>query len=886
VLSGIGPGLYFLGLVLALGAVLRKWYDPVPSRLLALFALLPFLLFGRALIGGEVLLPLANLRQAIPYRQLPPTDRPAVGLQGDLVRQIAPWQLEVRRALADGRWPLWNANAGAGMPLMGDPQSQSFQPLIVAGYPFDVWAGVGITGALRVFLALIFLFLFLRRLGLGEPPAALGALAFGLGGFLLLWLGWPVANSAALLPLGLYAVARADGPGGRRDTFLLYLAGLGLFLGGHPETVLYALAMIGLLLLVRAWSRPRLLVRGAAALVLAGLTAAPVLLPAREYLPASQRSVLLSIQLAPRPVSDLWADLWKPETLAFWRDHAERRLLPVAVPRVYGDHSVYRGDTNVIEDAGGFAGTLTLLLALSAMVPGARRRFPQERLAMGVLVACLLLIAQPPGFENLAFRLPGIGPTAIHRHHRTLMLVALTASWLAACEVERWRLGESRRAVHAALAAVLAGLVAWGYLAQPHQEPGSWMAVQLAALGLGLALLFLRVRPAAWLLTAVVAGELLLFHLPANPTGPRRLAWPVTPPLRFLLDHAGADRMVGLGAAVLPANFPLVYGLADVRIDNPSLPDRYAQVVAPISRPSLTPNFHRPEQPVYALLGARYVLTRSGAVLPEPLRLVFRDPSGWVWERPDALPRLFLPMRGQIFTGGDWRVWLGGNPNFAVRALVQSTADRDRNWRARAPRTSTIGIVALEPAHLRARVVLKERRLLASSVFQDGNWHLLDRREKQPVILVNGPFIGAWLQAGEREIDLIYRPRSFVIGCLLAALSLAIAAAWWVRPPSIAPVLSSNHERDPRTGGGPGRGGTLLAVVWARGSLSDRPHRGLHARQTGLEDARPAGRIDVRQPGRRGVRGDGLRGCPSPALQWQSAVRDQAVLSNRGCCEG
>jgi hypothetical protein len=33
-----------------------------------------------------------------------------------------------------------------------------------------------------------------------------GAIAYGLSGFLLLYLGWPLANQAALLPVLLYAV--------------------------------------------------------------------------------------------------------------------------------------------------------------------------------------------------------------------------------------------------------------------------------------------------------------------------------------------------------------------------------------------------------------------------------------------------------------------------------------------------------------------------------------------------------------------------------------------------------------------------------------------------------------------------------------------------------
>jgi hypothetical protein len=805
------PGLFVALLALALGAALRRWYDPVPPRILALFVLLPFLLFGRALFGGEVLLPLGNLRTFVPFRQLPPSERPTLGLQGDLVHQIAPWQLAVRRALADGRWPLWNGNAGAGMPLLGDPQAQAFQPLVMAGYPFPLWQAVGITAALRVLVALVFFFLLLRRLDLGEPAASLGALAYGLGGFLLLWLGWPVANAAALLPLGLYAAVRADDPGGARDLFLLFLAGAGLLLGGHPETVVYAVAMVGLFLLARALARrsPRPLRRGGLALALAGLAVAPVLLPIREYLPTSHRSVLVDFVLSPRPLAELWEELWQPKTLAFWRERAEQRLLPVAAPRAFGETTFYWGDSNVIEDAGGFAGSATLLLALAALAPvRGRTRFPQERLAAGVLVACLLLVAQPPGLDNLLARLPVVGPTAIHQHHRTLMLVALASAWLAACEAERWRRDEGRRAVLLVLALALAGLIVWGYLAHPHPTIGhllaglraSWMTTQLAALSAAAVLLLLPPRrPLAWLLPAVVAAELLVLHLPNNPSSPRRLAYPVTPPIRFLQERLGNDRMMGLGAAVLPANFPLVYGLNDVRIDNPSLPDRYQQVTFLVSRASLTPNFRQPEHRVYDLLGVRWVMTRPGIDLPPPLRPLYRHPTAWIYERPSALPRLFLPVRGHLFSGGSWQAWLNGNPSFAVRALVQSTP-RGRHWRARAPKASKLEILSIEPERIRARASLTERRLLASSVFQDGNWHVLDgldAGERLPAILANGPFVAAWLPPGEREVDLVYRPRSFVIGCLLSALALAAAAAWWVPRPSRSRGSEERVEQRP-----------------------------------------------------------------------------------------
>ncbi|MFL6292950.1 MAG: hypothetical protein ACJ759_18810 [Thermoanaerobaculia bacterium] len=802
------PGLYVALLALGLGWTLRRWYDPVPARILVLFALIPFLLFGPALLGGKVLLPLGPVQAYVPYRHLAPLDGPSYGLYGDLIRQIAPWQAEVRRALADGRWPLWNANAGAGMPLMGDPQSQSFQPLILASCLFDLWDGVGVTAALRVLLALVFLFLLLRRLGLGEPAAVLGALAYGLGGFLLLWLGWPMATSAALLPLGLYAALRVDEQTergtGRRDLFLLFLAGFGLFLGGHPETVVYALAFVGIFLAARALARRsfRPLLRGGLALVLSGLAAAPVLLPVQQYLPASERSALIGSFLAPRPLADVVKDLGKPATRAAWGRQAEERLVPLAAPRAFGDFTHYWGENNVIEDASGFVGSVTLLLALAALVPGRRyrrHRFPQERLAAGVLIGCLLLILQPPGFNSLFGQLPVIGATAIHRHHRTLMLVALCLSWLAACEMERWHEGPARggNRLTAILAALLAGLAVWAYLTHAHptlaplvvDQRNAWLLAQLAFLGLGAAVLLVRDRrAAAWLLPLVVGAELLVLQQPLNPSSPRRLAYPVTPPVRFLQERLGDARMVALGPDVLPANFHEVYDLRDVRIDNPSRPDRYMRVVRSVNQGSLLPSFNRIRHPLYGLLGVRYVMTEAGTELPRPLRLVFRHPSGWVYERPGALPLLFLPPRAVPFEGGNWQRWLEKNPDFAGRALVQRTPGGGR-WHAREPEASKLEHLEISPAEIRAQATLNEPRLLASSLMQDGNWRLLVDGQPREILAANGPFVAAWLEPGEREIELVYRPRSFVAGCLLSALALALAAAWWVPRPR--PAVSS-----------------------------------------------------------------------------------------------
>src|SRR5262245_38359796 len=230
------PGLWLALLALLLALGLRRWFDPVPARAWAVWAAALALLFAPALLGGRVELPLGCLAEAPPYTALWRGERPPGNLfQGDLVFQIAPWLERVRAAYARGEWPLWNDLAGAGEPLLGNPQSQALQPLALLALALPVAAAAGVLAALRVLLALAFSFLWMRRQGLAEGPALAGSLAFSLGGFLQLWLGWPLAGAAAWLPVLLYALARTDEVGARRDAVLLAVAGAGLLLVGHPE---------------------------------------------------------------------------------------------------------------------------------------------------------------------------------------------------------------------------------------------------------------------------------------------------------------------------------------------------------------------------------------------------------------------------------------------------------------------------------------------------------------------------------------------------------------------------------------------------------------------------------------------------------------------------
>ena len=256
-------------------------------------------------------------------------------------------------------------------------------------------------------------------------------------------------------------------------------------------------------------------------MAVAAMVAAPVLLPAAEYLPKTLRAARMRepvAALGPLPA----------------RASSPRPTFPSPLPTPIGNSRFadYWGLANTNEDAGGFVGTAMLLAALLAL--RARRRFPAGAAGAGD-----------------RRRLPAADRSRCSPRcsHRLLLPLSLCLAYLGACTLERFQRGEVRRWPLLLVAAALAAVLAWGYLAHPDpRDPArlaifrfGWLRWQLRFLALAALLLAVTAswrRPARSLAVAGVAAailaELLLLHRPANPPMPRRLALPVNGPLAFL----------------------------------------------------------------------------------------------------------------------------------------------------------------------------------------------------------------------------------------------------------------------------------------------------------------------------------------------------------------
>jgi hypothetical protein len=326
-----------------------------------------------------------------------------------------------------------------------------------------------------------------------------------------------------------------------------------------------------------------------------------------------------------------------------------------------------------------------------------------------------------------------------------------------------------------------------------------WLAGQLAALAAAAILLavrptFARRRLLQAALVAVVAAELVWLQRPVNPPGPEWLFYPATPPIDFLQQRAGDQRMAGIWLVMLP-NSAAIFDLDDLRTSSPVKPWLMNRLLAPLvdERRAGIDVVLRLDHPLVDLLGVRWAITPRRHRLRGSWRRAFTSPDGWVWRRPTALPPLFLPQAAEAISNRPF-AQLAEHPDFeAVSLVVDGTLDGREHpaageavpalpWRAADPGGSVLAEIATGRERWSARALLTEPRLLATGIYQDGGWRLLAGGVPKPVRWVNGPLVGGWLPAGAHRLDLLYRPPAFLPGLLLAALAIAAAAAWGAAP--------------------------------------------------------------------------------------------------------
>jgi hypothetical protein len=770
------------------------------------------------LVGGKILSPIAALYDYVPWLDLQPPDmqRYHNWVLLDLPVVNFPWRFLVRQQLHEWVLPAWNPYVLSGSPFY-NPQSGLFSAFNLPLWILPLTYGLGVSAALKLLVGGLGSYLLARQLRLGFLPALLAGIGFAFSAVNITWLAHDTLPAVtAMAPWAILFVERTFERGRSECAVAIAIViatGLG---GGHPGMQVHLLVVTSAYALGRAAFMVGRHPAGAPgrlhalALVGAGL-AAGTLLMAFMLLP-ELRSAHETVGVDARRTQSLPGarlPLAALRTVVFpdWWGRPSAAEPPLNASNLAVMSANYCERTF-------YAGAVALVLAgIGLLSPGAwRRKAPFALIGLlGLAVA-----VRVPGLHWLATHLPILASVEAQRLH---FAFAIASSLLAAFGLQALIDGSVPRPVAIGAPLVVTAIGGIGVLSAGlgsagmhgitrHFLHGTEIAgAQVLALtstiwflvfagGACAALLLARRRP--WRRVAIAAIVVALAALDAyhfagdfQPMGPQsRVVPPITPALSYLMEHRSDGRIAGVGA--LPNDWPLVYGLRDVRGYDPPQPTRRMfalwQTMTPgqIGWQPLSINALAPVQVrVLGVLGARYVIVPPGTSIDTSrrlLRTVYEGADAIVYENALAAPRAFAPAR-VVLTANEREshgriVERGFDPRSTV--TVARTEPHARTLVGQAHGDEPAGAVAIvreRNTSVELRATLSRRGLVVLDDQLTEGWSVhVDGRAAEP-LHVDSVMRGVIVPAGRHTVEWRYAIPGLRVGATISVLTLAALLA-------------------------------------------------------------------------------------------------------------
>ena len=842
--------LHTVGFVKRLSSHKREFLVIVLSFLAMLI-----LLFWRVVFLGEVLTPSDLIYMHDPmWRGVAPPDFAFASnpVLSDLVFQWYPWLVFNSESLREGIIPLWNPFVLGGTPYLANQQSAILYPLNLLLYFLPMPTGIGYLAIIRLLVAGISTYYYLRTVGVGKAGAFTGACAFTFGGFSIAWLGYSMSSVAVLLPLALLLTERWLKYRKRLDFVGLALVMGSQFLGGHPETSFHfgliwaSYVSFRLVLLLRHRMRVRQVVQ--LFLAMCASFALGIAISTAQVLPFLTILSETATFAARRggPGGNL---LFFP---GFWKDVVTS--ITIIFPNALGSATVpyaasWSPFANLNEQAA-YVGTVPLVLAVLGATMW--RRNPFVAFWLGAAIVSAGVAYHLPGFE-IVNHLPVFGIAA---NGRLRLAMTIGAAVLCAFgtdlliekvddvkftgRIRRWLAILTLLGLVGSLSA-FASLVVFrdwflGYarqyvIANVHGKPGfpesleyylgklplmydalvqfySPLAVRMYlpvifAAGLWAALWMLGGRHAdrtglkasIVLLTAIELGALAYGY---NPSVQAQHVFPETEAIAFLRERVGSARIAGIGFALTP-NASMLWRLQDVRGYENTVSHRFQTFYDSLADKMPFGAYNllaKPSPRLFDLLGVKYIVAEAGAVDPRlDYPVVFAADGIQIHENRNALPRAFLVGRGRSLPD-EMMLQRVGSPAFNPReeVLLDSTAPVYEptlvagEAEVRDPNVNEVNVLVSADS---------PSWLVLSDTYADGWKAFLDGRETR-IYRANYVMRAVRVDAGEHLVRFRYDPPAFAIGLRvsIAALILTGAIAFYplirrarvLRPSAVQPM--------------------------------------------------------------------------------------------------
>ncbi len=234
---------------------MRRLISHLP--ILALFFILPLILFFQQTIGGKTLLPTDNLYAYEPYATYRETlgvpEIPHNALLSDLVLQNVHWKEFIRQSLGMGEIPLWNPHQLSGVPFLAAGQQSAFYPLGILYYVLPLASAYGWFMVMNLGLAGVLMYGLALNLGINRLGALVAGIVYQLCGFFIASAVHPMIIGAAVwLPLIVWMVEWVISQkwlmGKNASALYVVIGAVAIacnIFAGHVEMTLYTLLIVG-----------------------------------------------------------------------------------------------------------------------------------------------------------------------------------------------------------------------------------------------------------------------------------------------------------------------------------------------------------------------------------------------------------------------------------------------------------------------------------------------------------------------------------------------------------------------------------------------------------------------------------------------------------------
>jgi hypothetical protein len=685
----------------------------------------------------------------------------------DLYALIYPFHTFSARVEHAGKLPLWNPYILSGAPFQAAPDSGIFYPLnwtyLFLSMP---WAWT-LTLAIRMFLAATFMALLIRALGGSLAGCVVAGVVFACCGFITVWQGHIIGDSAIWLPMVCYSVYRLHRTHSFASVALAAVSFAMPVLAGHPETAAH-LTLVGCVFALVLGGRRFLSMFALAGVLGIGLAAVQIV-PTVQWLTELKQNLE-----APEPA------LNRHDGQGFFSRDILTSPSSALVP---------------VPEGASYAGVLSLLLAPFAVLHRPRR-FVWFFVVITLSAMAIAFSVQP--IHWIVEHLPLI---KAWKNGRLILVADFGIAALAGLGVTVLE-NEVRSRVAFTLL-VLATVVALAGIYEVHRATqttppflrGSMGSVVFLAASVVLILLRGSGRLNASRFQSLVCGiaalEMITFSYSFLGFSKVDEIYPSAPLFDFLKTQGppGAFRVAKLGYPI-PANSGMIYGfeMAEgydltterVRLFTDGLRDdrddgiffRADGIVNTIDRrfdllnvKYIAASFPGPE---FDLLSSK----------PGRFRVVYKEPTVAVFENRTVLPRAFVvPASGvQAIAEPARQLTRVKDETFDPLHNVVLPRQLDAGGDSGVLSTSQIDILPSDVNGTNIRTHTSGPSVLVLSQFSYPGWRATIDGRDTPVLVADFALPAVELPAGRHQVEIRFVPVAFKMGAVISIFCLALLA--------------------------------------------------------------------------------------------------------------